>query len=86
MAIDRTSASLFGVRTVDPRHGPDNAVNGRVDNLGGAHTPSSRPTCPRQLAWLIPEPGVRACVRVQGRGGDHRDAAGYPWNDQRWSD
>jgi hypothetical protein len=29
---------------------------------------------------------VRACVRVQGHGGDHRDAAGYPWNDQRWSD
>ena len=86
MAIDRTSASPFGVLTFDLGHGPDNAVNGRGDNLGGAHSPSSRPTCPRQLVWLVPEPGVRACVRIHGHGGDHRDAAGYPWNDQRWSD
>jgi hypothetical protein len=29
---------------------------------------------------------VDECVRVHGHGGDHRDAAGHPWDDQRWSD
>jgi hypothetical protein len=29
---------------------------------------------------------VCACTRSGGHAGDHRDAAGYAWNDERWLD
>ncbi|TFV86135.1 hypothetical protein [Blastococcus sp. CT_GayMR16] len=49
--------------------------------------PSTRPTCPGTVTWLTaPEPEVRVCVLRSGHVGDHRDAAGYPWNDARWLD
>jgi hypothetical protein len=49
--------------------------------------PSARPACPGRVSWMT-HPGweVRECALPRGHGGDHRDAAGYPWNDARWSD
>jgi hypothetical protein len=49
--------------------------------------PSSRPTCSGTVSWLtLPEREIRECVLLRGHGGDHRDAAGYPWNEGRWLD
>jgi hypothetical protein len=56
-----------------------------------AETPSSSPTqtqtCAGTVMWLtFPGREVRECVLPPGHRGDHRDAAGYPWNDARWMD
>jgi hypothetical protein len=41
--------------------------------------------CPGKIVWLSsPDREVRECTRWTGHGGDHRDAVGYPWNDERW--
>jgi hypothetical protein len=52
-----------------------------------APPPSPRPICAGRVIWpASPQREVRECVLRRGHGGDHRDAAGYPWNDARWSD
>ena len=52
-----------------------------------ARAPSARPACAGRVSWMtIPQPEVRHCVLPHGHGGDHRDVAGYPWNDGRWWD
>lgn len=54
--------------------------------LSRAPSQASRATCAGLVRWLIPERESRECVLVRGHGGDHRDVAGYRWNDDRWSD
>jgi hypothetical protein len=46
---------------------------------------SPAPTCPGTVSWLsVRAREVHECVLPCGHRGDHRDAAGYPWNDERW--
>lgn len=48
---------------------------------------SARPTCRGRIMWLtVPDRDVRECVLLGGHRGDHRDAAGYSWNEGRWLD
>ena len=43
--------------------------------------------CTGKVTWMTaPEREVSECVLPRGHHGDHRDAAGYPWNEARWAD
>ena len=44
-------------------------------------------TCTGKVTWMtLPDREVSECVLARGHRGDHRDAAGYPWNEARWAD
>ena len=46
-----------------------------------------RSTCAGKVTWMTAPPReVSECVLPRGHRGDHRDARGYPWNEQRWAD
>ena len=53
----------------------------RAPARAGADAP-----CPGLLVGMWPDRTVSACVRRGGHVGDHRDASGYRWNDERWLD
>jgi len=43
--------------------------------------------CPGVFVWQTPTGrDASPCTRTGGHPGDHRDAAGYAWNDERWLD
>jgi hypothetical protein len=43
--------------------------------------------CPGLIVWQTPAGREEcSCTRAGGHPGDHRDASGYAWNDERWLD
>lgn len=99
MAVDDTAASpLDAHQLLEDRcagRGAQAGPGGHLVGGGGAVEPRptsrsrsapSRTACRGRFLWLVPERDLRECVLGHGHGGDHRDAAGYPWNDERWSD
>jgi hypothetical protein len=47
----------------------------------------ARTACPGVFVWQTAAGRETcACTRSPGHLGDHRDAAGYAWNDERWLD
>jgi hypothetical protein len=42
--------------------------------------------CPGLLPGMWSDPVTAPCIRGPGHAGDHQDAGGYRWNDERWLD